>query len=264
MARFVGPFKFSGNVGGYRGYWDKDLQEWIVATKKQKNPIHNKHAPRALENNDEFTGVVMWSKLIRRMTDEVVYLKKGRRVGELNAIGKKIQLMDRTGDRGKRQIESSKYNFPLIGFSFNKEYPFSSVFTGVPELSITEDRREVTLKLNDFISKSKFNWPETVGYFRVFLEIFELPDLAWDEESKAYNPYYFTMPKGKAVTVSDWISVITDPIDFQQSVAFKEGELPREKSAVVVVMGLEFASGMDWGTPYVVKDHGTAAIVACF
>jgi hypothetical protein len=152
----------------------------------------------------------------------------------------------------------------LIGFSFNKAYPFSSVFTGVPELSITEDRREVTLKLNDFISKSKFNWPETVGYFRVFLEIFELPDLVWDEDQEEYNPYYFTMSKGKAVTVSDWMHVITDPIDFQQSVAFKEDELPREKSAVVVVMGLEFASGMDWGTPYVVKDHGTAAVVACF
>ena len=263
MARFVGPFKFNGNVGGFRGYWDKDLKEWVVATKKQKNPNHNKNSPRALENNEEFTGVTMWSKVIRRMTDEVVYLKKGRRVGELNAIGKKIQLMDPIGTRGTRQIESSKYNFPLIGFSFNKEYPFSSVFTGVPELSITEDRREVTLKLNNFISDSKFKWPETVRYFRVFLEIFELPDLAWNEDYGEYDPFYFTMSKGKAVTVSDWMHVITDPIDFQQSVAFKENEMPREKSAVVVVMGLEFASGMDWGTPYVVKGHGTAAVVAC-
>jgi hypothetical protein len=72
------------------------------------------------------------------------------------------------------------------------------------------------------------------------------------------------MPKGKAVTVSDWMPVITDPIDFQQSVAFNADQLPREKSAVVVVMGLEFASGMDWGTPYVVKGHGTCAILGCF
>ena len=263
MARFVGPFKFSGNVGGFRGYWDKDLKEWVVATKKQKNPNHNKNSPRALENNEEFTGVTMWSKLIRRMTVDVVYLKKGRRVGDLNAIGKKIQLMDQTGNRGNRQIESSKYNFPLIGFSFNKENPFSSVFTGVPELTITEDRREVTLKMPDFISNSKFKWPESVSYFRLFLEIFELPDLVWDEDRKKYNPFYFTMPKGKAVTVSDWMPVIPEPIDFQQSVAFNEERLPAEKSAVVVVMGLEFASGMDWGTPYVVKGHGTAAIVAC-
>jgi len=47
-----------------------------VATKKEKNPNHNKQAPRAEENNEEFKGVAMWSKLIRRMTDEVVYLKK--------------------------------------------------------------------------------------------------------------------------------------------------------------------------------------------
>lgn len=263
MARFIGPFKFSGNVGGFHGHWDEDLQEWILSTQKQKNPNHNKHAPRALENNEEFKAMCIWSKLIRRMTDEVVYLKKGRRVGELNAIAKKIQLMDYNGIHGTRQIESSKFNFPLIGFSFNKAHPFSSVFTGVPEISITEDRREVTLKLTDFISKSKFTWPETILHYRVFLEIFELPDLVWDAESKAYDPYYFIKPKGKAVTVSEWIRVNTEPIDFQQTVAFKADQFPREKSAVVVVMGLEFANGMDWGTPYVVKGHGTAAVVAC-
>ena len=59
------------------------------------------------------------------------------------------------------------------------------------------------------------------------------------------------------------MSVSTVAIDFQQSVAFKADQLPREKSAVVVVMGLEFANGMDWGTPYVVKGHGTSAVVAC-
>ena len=263
MARFVGPFKFSGNVGGFHGHWDEDLQEWILSTQKQKNPNHNKKAKRALENNEEFKAMCIWSKSIRHMTDDVMYLKKGRRVGDLNAIAKKIQLMDPTGIRGMRQIESSKYNFPLIGFSFNKAHPFSSVFTGVPEVSITEDRREVTLKLTNFTSKSKFNWPETVSYYRVFLEIFELPDLDWDAESKAYDPNYFTMPKGKAVTVSEWMSVSPVAIDFQQSAAFKAEQLPREKSAVVVVMGFEFANGMDWGTPYVVKGHGTAAIIAC-
>ena len=263
MARFIGPFKFSGNVGGFHGHWDEDLQDWVLSSEKQKNPNHNKHAPRALENNEEFKAMCMWSKLIRYQTFDVVNLKKGRRVGELNKIAKKIQLMDQIGLRGIRQIESSKFNFPLIGFSFNKAHPFSSVFTGVPEVSITEDRREVTLKLTNFTSQSKFNWPEKVRYYRVYLEIFELPDLVWDTVSKAYNPQYFTMPKGKAVTVSEWMSVSTEPIDFLQSAAFKEDQLPREKSAVVVVQGFEFASGMDWGTPYVVKGHGTAAVVAC-
>ena len=53
-------------------------------------------------------------------------------------------------------------------------------------------------------------------------------------------------------------------INFKISTALREDQLPGEKSIVVVLMGLEFASAMQNNSPYVLKSIGTAGIVACF
>ena len=263
MAKIVGPIKFTGNVGGVRGYFDKDLNEYFFSSRKRKDPNHNKNAPRSLELNNEFKALSLWSKFIRLKTLDIVYLKNGRLNGQLNAIAKKIQVMDNVGERGYRQIESSKFNYPLIGFNFNHKHPFKTVLQVVPEVTITEDRRLVTLRMKDFRSASSFKWPDPVGYYRVFLLIFELPDLAWDKAWNQYNPFFKSMAVGRKTIVSDWISVNNEPIDFELSAAFDENQLPRDKSTVVVVMGVEFASAFDYGSPYVVKDHGTATVLAC-
>jgi len=247
-------------VGGFRGYWDSDAQKQILSSSKGKN----KSTGRAIDLNREFTAVAFWSKFIRRCTVDLVYLKKGRLVGLLNKVAKQIQVMDYESDYGFRKIESSRFNYPLKGFSFNKKHPLKDVFLVEPELSITEDRREVTLKLTDFRSDKKFIWPEKVGYFRVFLLIFALPDIEWHELHRGYEPVYPKQEMGQEISVSEWIPTSIDSINFQMSVAFPENQLPKEKSAVVVVMGLEFAYAMDYNTPYVVKDHGTAGIISCF
>ena len=56
----------------------------------------------------------------------------------------------------------------------------------------------------------------------------------------------------------------TDPIDFHITASFDQNALPREKTVVMVAMGLKFAAGMQYNTPYVVKVHGTMAILRCF
>jgi len=264
MARFVGPFKFVGTVAGFESHWDADLQDYVLSSSKQKNPNHNKHAPRSQELNEEWKAVCMWSRKIRIQTYQIANLKKGRLAGSLNAIAKKIQEMDVINEHGKRQIESSKFNYPLISFCFNTSHPFSKVFHVAPELSINEDRNEVTLKMSEFISNYKFNWTETVRYYRVILTIFELPDLTWDTKRGEWDIFFRISRSLTSTTVSEWLPVITEPIDFEQKATFKDGLLPGEKSAVVVVMGLELASGMDWGSPYIVKDNGTAAVVGVF
>jgi len=263
MATFKGPFNFNGCVGGFRGYWDSDAKKQIIATKKSKDKKQNENSDRVLELNNEFKGVTLWSKTLLHATTDIVYLRKGRLIGFLNRIAKQIQVMDLVGKRGYRKIESSKFNYPLKGFSFNKMYPFKDVFQVVPELSITEDRREVTLKLSDFRSASKFKWPKKVHYYRIFLLIIDLPDVEWFPSWERYYTAYALKDFGTKTVVSDWNAVSGEPIDFQISAAFDDNQLPKEKSTVVVVMGLEFASAIEHNTPYVLKGHGTAGIVDC-
>jgi len=92
----------------------------------------------------------------------------------------------------------------------------------------------------------------------------ELPDVEWDSDHRCYFPVYVNLKLRKKTTVSDWLMVSSDPIDFQITASFDPTALPREKTTVLAAMGLEFASGMQYNTPYVVKDHGTMAILRCF
>lgn len=266
MAIVNGPFQFDGSAGGFRSYWDKDLKRRVLSTKRTWNKKAIKDNPelwRVNAMNEEFKGCNLLSKIIRQKTEDLSYLKNGRITGKLVKIAKRIQEINGAIDYGTRKIESSKFNAPLIGFCMNNAHPFKDVFQVVPEISITDDRRLVMLKLNNFTSHLKFKWPERVFYYRVYLTIFELPDIVWDKIGERYISVYPANSLGHKTTVSEWIGVSTDAIDFQIMAAFDETHLPREKTTVIVAMGLEFASDIQHNTPFVVRDHGTMSIVAC-
>lgn len=267
MATLKGPLQFTGSLCTMRSYYDKDSGKQILSSKGgvNKNLIkNNKSLARVKDMNREFTACCIWATLIRRGTEALSYLKNGRINGKLVSIAKYLQQISREDCYGYRRIESSKFNYPLIGFCMNNAHPFNTVFQVRPEISITEDRSEVTLRLDNFISNSKFKWPERISYYRIYLTIVEPQDVEWDEDHKCYFPVYLNSKLRNKTNVSDWLSVSSDPVDFQITASFDQNALPREKTTVLVVMGLEFASGMQYNTPYVVKDHGTMAILKCF
>ena len=267
MATLKGPIQFDGSVGNIRSYYDHDAKKQVLANKggASKNLVHNN--PKLWRQDamcDEFSPCSSWAKIIRSETDELSYLKAGRHNGKLTAIGRRLQEMDTEGVYGFRSIRSSIFNFPLVGYNMNNKHPFKEVFCINPDVSITDDRREVTLGLKNFRSHLMFKWPERVFDYRVYLTIFELPDFEWNPIAKDYLSVYPSVTLANKTTISDWINVSTTPIDFEIKAAFDEEKLPREKTTVVVSMGLEFASGMQHNTAFVVRDHGTAMIVACF
>ncbi len=267
MATIEGPIRFSGSLGNIRSYYDKDLKKWICSTKggANKNLIKNNRAfARTRENNEEWKGCNIWSKLIRSGTFDLSHLKQGRNNYRLLKIAKQLQLMDQEGSRGKRSIESSKYNFPLIGFSMSNAHPFKEVFFGIPDLSITDDRSAATLRLNNIITNRMFSWPERIGYYRVYLTIAEIPDVVWNEAEKEYTTTTPSFKRMHATNVSEWMPINTELADVQIITNFPDGFVPREKTTVIAAMGIELASSLQYNTPVIVKDCGTMAIVGCF
>ena len=133
----------------------------------------------------------------------------------------------------------------------------------VPEVTITDDRSEVTLSLREFRSASKFKWPDAVNYYRISLLIFVLADVEWSKTWERYAYVGWPARMGQNCSVCEWYNVNNFPFDFEISAAFRKDQLPKEKSTIVVVMGLEFATAMQNDSPYVVKVIGIAGIVAC-
>jgi len=263
MARISGPFKINGSFGNLRVYEDGDTHEQIISEKRRKNS-KNHHNAKLKRLNQEFKALNVWAKLIRRGTLDLCYLKKGRINGKLVSIAKKIQAMDVIGIEGFRKIESSKFNLPLVDFCMNNAHPFWDICNIEPEITISEDRSCITFKLMNFTSTGKFKWTEGVKHYRIYIVLYEMPDIEWNEKDKKYLPVYLYETLGRKTVVGEWIEVNIEPRDIVIPVSFDENHLPREKTTVLVSVGFEFASGIQFDTPYIVKDHGTCAILGCF
>ena len=263
MARISGPFKINGSFGNVRVYEDGDTHEQVLSTKRRKNSKSH-HNDRLMRLNREFKALNVWAKIIRRMTLDLCYLKKGRLNGKLVSIAKKIQELDGSGERGFRKIESSKFNFPLKGFCMNNAHPFGDVCNIEPRITISDDRGTVTFTLTAFSSVGKFKWTESILYYRIYIVINELPDIEWNVKNKVYEPVYLYDLLGRKTVVSEWMRVSSESLDIVIPVAFDANHMPREKTTVMVSVGFELASEIQFDTPYIVKDHGTCAILGCF
>jgi hypothetical protein len=266
MGRSKSLIRFTGSIGEIRSYYDSDIKDWVYSTKGGANKElikNNKAFARTRELNVEWKGNAKWAKAVRIATNGLNNLKQGRNNCNLLKIGKKIQTMDYESDRGVRRIESSRFNYPLSGFSMSKKHPFSEVFYGSYELSVTDDRNEVTLALNNFISRTAFSWPETIRDYRVYFSISVVPDYEWHEPVRAYEPVYFPFSDEAKTIISEWQLVSYTPTDIQMSLKFDDGFIPQERSIVIVALGFEFATMIENGSPYIVKDHGSMAIIGC-
>jgi len=267
MAESKSPIRFIGSLGNIRSYYDSDLRKWIYSTKggANKNLIKNNPAfARTRELNEEWKGNSIWAKTVREGTDGLSHLKQGRNNCYLLKIAERIQVMNHEDSMGKRRIESSKFNYPLIGYSFSNKHPFNEVFIGETTLSITDDRSKVTLSLNNFISKNKFSWPEAIRNYRIYLNISVVPDVIWNESRRTFETVYSPFETMCRTSVSEWMSIEIDPVDIEVITEFPKDFKPHEKSIVIAAMGIEFASYIEFGSPYIVKDCGSMAILGCF
>lgn len=267
MAEIIGTIRLKGSVGNIRTYYDRTLKKWISSTKGGANKDLIKNNPtfaRTRELNQEWKGCVVWAKFVRFGVDSLSHLMQGRNNCYLMRIAEKIKILDFESERGFRKITSSKHKSLLVGYCFSKLHPFKEVFFDEPELTITDDRNEVTLTLNDFLSHKKFSWPETISLFRIYLNIFLLPDLEWCDSIKQYIPVYQTFARKEITSVSNWMSMNSDLTDIRIAAKFENDFVPDDRSIVVVTMGLEFASTMLNGSPYIVKDCGTTMVLGCF
>jgi len=214
--------------------------------------------------NEELKARSIWSGLIRFATDDLSHLKQGQNNCYLIKIASQIQNLNKTDINGQRSIKSSEFNFPLLGYTMNKLHPFNEVFRGDPIVSITNDRREVTLTLDDFTSWKKFLWTERVYYYRIYLSISEIPDVTWNKKKNRFEPFYTDTARSRKTVVSEWLSVSTDPIDFKLVASLAEDYQLRDQTMILVSMGVELAASVLYNTHCILPGNGTMAIVGCF
>jgi hypothetical protein len=267
MAQLKGPILFTGSVGGIRAYYNKTLKRYVVSTKggSTKEIINNNPTmERQRENMSEFKGCTKMASQLRRALDSISHLRQGYYFSQLVALAKLIQKQDDEGIKGTRSILLSKYSRLLLSFNFNQLHPFDQVFAQRYEVSFSEDKRTVTLKLPELKSASRIYWPSGFEAYRIALVIVQQPDWTWNLEGKRFEPVVKNLELKTVTTFSGWRSRNTVPEDIVLTATFEEAALQLPGTTVVVAMGIE-VSAYQLDT-FVINTTGvgTMKIVECF
>lgn len=267
MAELKGPILFTGSVGGIRSYYDKTLKRYIVATKggSTKQMIENNPTfARQRENMAEFKACATWASQLRISLVSIGHLHKGYYFSGMMSLAKSIQKHDDQHLRGQRSIDSSKAPRLLTSLIFNVLQPFEHIFSHQYEILLSQDKKTVTLKLMQFKSFSRINWPERFQSYRISLVVAQLPDLVWSEQDNDYRPVMRDMDRLTVSTFSEWRPCSTNTEDIIMTASFAQPALQHPGTTVVVALGIEVSENDMSGSSINTSGVGTMKIVECY
>ena len=267
MSSFKGPFENNGSFGDLRYYYDPVLRKFMLSqkggpTREQFLTHPNYKRPRA--NSSELGGRSKFASLLYQSLSDVKHLMYPRCFNQIVAAGRMIQKQDTVGTIGFRTIAVENASDVLAGIDFNERTPFRNVFRGAYETDLSPNQSIVALRLPGFVPDRHVHWVTTYNAYRVYLVIGQIADVAWDNVNKMYNPVVEDLEVLSQFAVSDWKSKNSESVDIELTAAFEQPALAKQNTAVIVAMGVEFASSIINGIPYALPGSGSMAIVACY
>lgn len=190
MATLNEGLELTGGLGNLSAYRMKGFDKIIVRREggpKRKQVLNSKKFERTRENMTEFAGVGMAVRAVRSPLIHVKRLAEHNFTSTLVAICKKIQLLDKTGENGRRGIYLSQHRYMLAGFRLNKKNPFVSIVTGPLDITLHGVTKSVVIQLPQLIQGVNLFIPWKLPLFRFCMSLGAVPDVVY--ESDGYDPH---------------------------------------------------------------------------
>ncbi len=267
MARLKGPIQFIGSLGGLHSHYNKNIKAYVVATNggaSKELIMNNPTFARTRENMNEFKACGMWASLLRKSLACIAHLYSGYYFSDIVSLAKKIQNRDDVTLRGFRSIESSRFPHGFFTLKFNKEKLLDRVSSFSPMVSLSADKKTVTMKITQLRPYSNIHWPYRYMSFRFSLVALELADMVYNEAAHCYEPTVSGLEAKTAITISDWLSAVMDPTDFTMETSFAAPALQKPGTVVLVALGIELSPAYCNSKDTAVTAQGTMGIVECF
>lgn len=267
MSNSKGPFDDNGSFGNLRHYYDPVLRKHILSekggpTREQFLTHPNYKIPRA--NSNEFGGRSKFASLLKKSLVDVGHLMYPRCFNQIMTAGKLIQLLDDSANIGFRTVSVNNASDILPEIDFNERFPFRNSFMGFYETDLSPDKTTATLRIPGFIPTRHAHWMTNYNAYRFYLVIGQIADMVWDTVSKEYHPVVSDLEVLSQNAVSDWMSKNSESVDIELTATFEQPALTDQGTAVVVAMGMEFATSTRNGKPYVSSPSGTMSIVGYY
>ena len=261
------PFDFTGSLGNSNSDDDYGKRKRYNSGKGGPTSEQFKNSESysfARERSLEFGGRSKWASLFKLGLSDIGHLMHAYCFNQIMATGRLIQQKDGENEHGNRMIAVKNYPGALALINFNERYPFRSLVRFTKEIIFSPDKKTVTLNIPEFISERDARWIKKFYAMRFYLVISQVSDMAWDTDSKSYQPVVEFLEVLSKCTVSDWIIRNSMPVNLSLEASFDEPALPLPGTAVVVAIGVEFSTSVFSGQPYVNPRSGSLAVVGCF
>lgn len=208
MAKLIGPWGFTGSLGGITAYTLRESDKIILRTTwgPSSHDIATKPAyDITRRNNREFGGRSTAAKWIRRSIQPLHAVINFNSSGPLTALLKPIQELDTESEFGKRHVLLSKRPFLLEGFNFNTRYFFDSVIRNSVAATVSKTVPEASVVFPELLPGINFFPPEPYSCYRLVAVLGLVPDVYYKNEM--YRPDNVYTEYFPIQTRSDWYTV---------------------------------------------------------
>ena len=264
MSIIKGPFKFTGNMGNMRSYYDPSLDEQILARNggpTRERFLNDPSYARQRQVSSELIGRSLWSSQVKQSLSDIGHLMNSRCFNLIMTSCKSIQQRDTTSPNGQLAIVVNNNPGILTGIDFNKLFPFSKVIGDIYEVSLSPDKKTVTLTIPGFISSRDATWVTKYYAVRFYLVIAQISDVVWDPELGKYVVLVTGLNVFTRSTISNWIVRNNEPYDVNLTATFEEAALTSPGTTVIAAMGVEFSIPTNNGQAFVMPRSGSMGIV---
>lgn len=260
MATLNGPMDFTGSLGKFSAYKRPGSDKTYVKRKGGPSKKQIKTAPqfeRTRQNNSEFAACTMLTAGIRVAVFPVKHLADSDFTGVLNGLGKKLQMLDETGERGKRSLLLSRHRYMLAGFNFNVNHAFDTVVRHPLTVKTFPKTARATVTIPRLVPGVSLNLPWKAPYYRFIVSLGPVGDVEFKAggfkgvEAGAIQFHY-----------TEWQH--TDAPAAEQTINIKLSQIPGESASVLLAVGIEMGMPDRFNEIGTVRRAGAARILALF
>jgi hypothetical protein len=264
MGILKGGLPFTGSIQGLSAYTMRGSDKIILrskggATKKQIQKLAAFEPTRNL--NAEWKGVTTAALNIRRGLNALKTLADYNISGPLNALVKKIQILDTVNPKGRRSILLSHYPDFISSFSYNRQTLFDSIIR--QPLTVTIDKTTGIIDFEVPALQQNINFfsdPRNM-YFRLIFGCSAVGDYVFAEgSSRLYKTINSLIPK-YIPTYSDWMPTSILQASANYRLKPFDTKLPGSDMILVFGAGIQYGKLSPDGTIQPVPYSGAARIL---
>jgi hypothetical protein len=262
MAILTNSLGFTGRLQNMTAYKMKGSDKIILRAKGGASKNKVLHAPsfaRTRENFTEFGGCARTTRDIRLAIHPVKHLADFNFTSTLNALAKKIQLMDQTNERGQRAICISQYRYLLEGFQLNRVHTFDSVVRHPLRYAIDRAAGRATVQLPELVPGLNLHIPWYNPLFRFVVALGLVTDRTFT--GSGYGMRNDTQHFPVATACTSWHAV-SQPVEAEMielDLGISGGML--EENTMLLSVGVEMGVPVSAAVTDVVKRVGCGKIL---